>query len=66
MVKKHLTLSPDIHESLSIDIKLEGYLEKLRSEKRFQNVFKFRQELTENQESTHFTAANIQSGGDNS
>ena len=47
IVKNYLTLAPEVHESLSVDIKLEDYVEKLKSDKRFQNVFKFRQEFTD-------------------
>ena len=45
-VKNHLTLPQDVHQSLSVDFKLEDYLERLKREKRFSHVFKYRQDLT--------------------
>ena len=40
IVKNYLTLPQDVHQSLSIDFKLEDYFERLKREKRFQHVFK--------------------------
>ena len=45
-VKNFLTLPQEVHQSLSIDFKLEDYLERLKREKRFSHVFKYRQDLT--------------------
>ena len=47
IVKKYLTLSADVHEALSVDLRSEEYIERLRREKRFQHIFKYRQDLTD-------------------
>ena len=39
LVKKFLTLPPDQHEKLILDLKLEPFFKKLEGEKRFKHIF---------------------------
>ena len=47
IVKKHLTLPPDQHEELNLDIQSEDILKKFKSEKRFQHLFSYQRDLAE-------------------
>ena len=46
MIKKHLTVSPDVHDQLSVDLKSEDVFERLRRDKRFAHIFKYRQDFS--------------------
>ena len=48
ILKDYLTLSPEQHEALSIDIKTEEVLNKFKREKRFNHVFEFQKNLVRN------------------
>ena len=55
IVKKFLTVSPEVHEALSVDLKSEDSIEKLRRDKRYSHVFQYRQDLSSSLKSLRVT-----------
>ena len=45
LVKKFLTLPPDQHEKLILDLKLEPFFKKLEGERRFKHIFSLRRDM---------------------